>query len=342
VRWIEELRQRAEQTLPPPVAEYFAQGATAGVTAAEAEAAWDRFRLRPRVLRDVSTVSTATTVLGQQVDTPVLVAPTTLQRQAHPAGEAATARAAARAGSLVCVSTNAGTPFETLGAVGSPWWVQAYVFRDRGLTIELLHRARAAGAQAVVLTVDTPVVGTKRLAGDDVWDVVPDEHLLANIDWQGLPESATEKAPDLTLDTIAWLRDTIGLPVVVKGVLRADDAGDCVAAGAAAIQVSNHGGRQLDLAVSTAHALPEIAEALAGTDIEVYADGGLRRGEHVLAALALGARAVFVGRPVLWSLAVAGEDGVHRMLSDLTDELLHAMTLAGARTVKEVTRDLVY
>jgi 4-hydroxymandelate oxidase len=340
MRWIDSLQRRAEQNLPAPVSEYYAQGATAGVTAREAPGSWETYRLRPRVMRNVREISTAVRVLGHDLATPVLVAPSTLQRQADDAGEAATTRAAAKAGSLACISSNSGTKFETLGALGVPWWVQAYVFRDRGLSAQMLQRARDCGATAVALTVDTPRTGTKYNAGKAVWDIVPDEHLLVNFDPE-LPDEAYIKADDLTLDDIGWLREVTGLPVVIKGVLRADDALDCVRAGASAIQVSNHGGRQLDLTVHTAHALPAIAEALAGTGAEVFVDGGIRRGEHILTALALGANAVFVGRPVLWALAAEGEPAVERLLTDLTAELALTMKLSGAPTIADVTRDLV-
>ncbi len=176
---------------------------------------------------------------------------------------------------------------------------------------------------------------------------MPAEYLLANVDQAGLPGEALDKADDLTADTIGWLRAVFGLPVVVKSVLRADDARIVTEAGAAAVQVSNHGGRQLDQAVATADALPEIAAAVRDSGAEVYVDGGIRRGEHVLAAIALGARAVFVGRPVLWALTAGGESGqggwagVAALLSELTGELRHAMMPAGARTVSEITGDLV-
>jgi 4-hydroxymandelate oxidase len=344
---MDELRRAATDRLPQPVSEYFNQGSAEGIAASEAVAAWDRVRFRPRVLRDVSAVSTATTVLGQQLATPVCVAPTALHRAAHADGEVATARGAAAAGSLMAVSTNAGVTFEQIGATGAAWWLQCYVLRDRGLTKAIAQRAQAAGASAVVLTADTPVVGRKHTAGPSVWDVVPDDYLLANIDQCDLPDAALDKADDLTPDTIGWLSEVSGLPVVVKGVLRADDARIVTAAGAAAVQVSNHGGRQLDQSVATADALAEIAAAVEGGGAEVYVDGGIRRGEHVLAAIALGARAVFVGRPVLWGLTAGGESGqggcagVAAVLSGLTAELRHAMTLAGARTVSEITSDLV-
>jgi 4-hydroxymandelate oxidase len=344
---MEELWRAATDRLPQPVSEYFNQGSAEGIAASEAVAGWDRVRFRPRVLRDVSAVSTATTVLGQQLATPVCVAPTALHRAAHPDGEEATARGAAAGGSLMAVSTNAGVTFEKIGATGAAWWLQCYVLRDRGLTKAMTQRAKAAGASAVVLTADTPVVGRKHNAGPSVWDVVPADYLLANVDQSDLPDGALEKADDLTPDTIGWLREVSGLPVVVKGVLRADDARIVTSAGAGAVQVSNHGGRQLDQSVATADALPEIAAVVAGSGAEVYVDGGIRRGEHVLAALALGAKAVFVGRPVLWALTAGGDSGqggragVAALLRELTAELRHAMALAGARTVSEITADLV-
>jgi 4-hydroxymandelate oxidase len=343
---MDDLQRIATERLPPPVSEYFNQGAAEGITAAAAAAAWDRVRFRPRVLRDVSSVSTATTVLGHDLITPVCVAPTALHRAAHPMGEVATARGAAAAGALMEVSTNAGVPFEQIGATGVQWWLQSYVLRDRGLTRDILQRAVAAGAAAVVLTTDTTVVGRKYNAGPSVYDVVPADYLQANIDQGDRTDAALAYADDLTPETIGWLRDVTGLPVVVKGVLRADDARIAVAAGAVAVQVSNHGGRQLDQAVATADALPEIAAAVQDS-AEIYVDGGIRSAEHVLAALALGARAVFVGRPVLWALTAGGTsgdggaDGVAELLGTLTDELRHVMTLAGARTVAEITGDLV-
>ena len=344
---LDDLHGRALLRLQPEVAEHFDQGAGAGLTAGEAAAAWDRLRLRPRMLRDVSGISTATTVLGHQLATPVMVAPTAMQRAAHQDGEVATARAAAEAGSLIEVSTNSGSRFADIAAAGAPWWLQVYVLRDRGLTRAILDRAVEAGASALVLTADTPVVGRKRNAGKDIWEVVPEDFLLVNIEDATVPADGLDKAEDLSPDVIGWLRDATGLPVVVKGVLRADDARAVVSAGASAVQVSNHGGRQLDLAVSTDEALPEIAAALTGSGAQVYVDGGIRRAEHVLAALALGANGVFIGRPVLWALAAGGAsgqggcDGVLELLSEFTDELAHVMMLAGARSINELTSDLV-
>lgn len=338
MRWIDGLEQAAAERLPEPVFRYFRQGAAGGISAAEAVEAWQAFRFRPHVLTDVSAPVLSTTVLGTEVATPVLVAPTTLQRQADPGGDTAMAAGVLAAGSLLGVSSNTGTAF---AAIGAPWWLQIYVTRNRKATTELLDAAVAAGARAVMLTADTPVVGRKEDDGPNVWESVPDDHLLANLDRNRYTDDDLGKADDLTPDVIGWLHERTGLPVVVKGVLRGDDARRCADAGAAAVLVSNHGGRQLDGAIATARALPDVAAALAGTGVEVYVDGGIRRGEHVLAALALGARAVFVGRPALYALTAGGADGVSRLLAELADELGDALRLAGCPDVGAVPADLL-
>jgi 4-hydroxymandelate oxidase len=293
------------------------------------------------VLTDVSTVDVSTTVLGTPVELPVLVAPTTLQRQASPDGELAMAAGVGAAGSVLGVSSNAGTTFAAIGEVGTPWWVQIYVVKNRDITLKMLDAAVAGGARAVVLTADTPVVGRKEDDGPTVWSVTPSDHMLANLADGEYGDDDLDKADDLTPDVIGWLAERTGLPVLVKGVLRGDDAKRCSDAGAAGVIVSNHGGRQLDGAIPTARALPDVAAALAGTSTELYVDGGIRRGEHILAALALGARAVLVGRPALWALTVGGSAGVTRLLTDLGDELEHAMRLAGAARLADLAPDLV-
>jgi 4-hydroxymandelate oxidase len=331
---MDDLGTRACELLPEAVAEYFRHGAGEEIATREAVASWDALRLRPRVLRDVSHCSTAATVLNTRVATPILLAPTSLQRHAHPRGELAAAEGAASAGSLLCLSSNSGTSFDAIGKVGVPWWLQIYVLRDRGLTQHLVQSAVAGGARALVLTADTPVVGGKRGPGTE-------EFLLANLDRRGVRPEALDKADDLGPEVIGWLQQIGGVPVVVKGVLRADDAERSVRAGAAAVWVSNHGGRQLSRAISTARALPEVAATLLGTGAEVYVDGGLRSGEHVLSALALGATAAFVGRPALWGLATGGADGVGGVLNNLTTELKEAMKLCGATSCTELGPDLV-
>ena len=340
-RFADGLEDRARAALPESVHRYVRQGARDGLTTSEATAAWDAFRFLPQVLRDVTEVDVRTSLLGTEVRTPVAVAPTTMQRAAHPDGEVAMARAVAAEGSLMVLSSNAGSTFEDVSATGVDWWLQMYVTADRTTCEPLLERAVAAGAKAVVLTADTPVVGTK-YDGDapTVWDEADPSWLHANFT-PGYGDSAgDEKATDLGAQDVDWLATTTGLPVVVKGVLRPDDARRCVDAGASAVWVSNHGGRQLDHAAATAVCLEAVAGAV-GHGAEVYVDGGLRTGLHVLAALALGARAAFLGRSPLYALAAAGPHGVRRLLRELTDEVTDAMTLAGCASVARVPRSLL-
>jgi 4-hydroxymandelate oxidase len=336
-----DLQRRARSRLTRNVYDYYAGGSGRERTLRANEKAWRRVWLAPRVLREVSAVSTAARLLGTEFATPLCVAPTGFHGLAHPDGELATAAGAARAGALFVLSTRSSRRIEDVGRAvadaGGTWWFQVYVMRDRDLTAGLVRRAAAAGAAALVLTADTPVVGRKRRNWDG--EMVSDEDFLVNLGPLDDLE-ASDQAADVTMPDIGWLSETGGgLPVVVKGVLRADDALACQAHGAAAVIVSNHGGRQLDGALPAALALPEVADALprpaTGPGGEVYADGGIRTGEDALAALALGARAVFLGRPVLWALACGGADGVQSLLTGLTDDLAHAMALSGARSLAE-------
>jgi 4-hydroxymandelate oxidase len=343
------LEQQAREKLPAASYDYYAGGAGRELTLLANERAWRRTWLAPRVLRDVSSVDTTTRLLGTGFSTPIGVAPTGFHSLAHPDGEVATAAGAARAGALLVLSFRSTRRIEDVAAAvsaeGGTWWFQVYMMRDRARTEAMVRRAAAAGAGALVLTGDTPVVGRKRRDSEEL--VIPDEDALVNLgpvdDDLDISQSAA-----VTMADIGWLAEISGgLPVVVKGVLRADDATACAAAGAAAVLVSNHGGRQLDGAIPAAWALPEVAAALAGgaagpgaagagaasppaPGIPALVDGGIRCGEDALAALALGARAVLVGRPVLWALTCGGADGVAELLTGLTDSLSHAMALAGA------------
>jgi 4-hydroxymandelate oxidase len=339
-----ELQRRARKLLARHVYDYYAGGSGRERTLRANEKAWRQVWLAPRVLRDVSAVDTSVRLLGAKVATPLCVAPSGYHGLAHADGELASAAGAARAGALFVLSSRSTRRIEDVGrtvaAEGGTWWFQVYLMRDRELTAGLVRRAAAAGAAGLVLTADTPVVGRKRRDSAD--GVVSDEHFLVNLGPLDDLSAATQAADPGPAD-IGWLREVSGgLPVVVKGVLRGDDAATCRAAGAAAVIVSNHGGRQLDGALPAAAALPGVALALAagpggpGGRGEVYADGGIRTGEDALAALALGAGAVFLGRPVLWALACGGADGVRSLLAGLTEDLAHAMALAGAPSVGDV------
>lgn len=326
--WLDALAEEARRVLPAPMARYVDAGAREEVTRDEAASAWSAYRLWPRVLQDVSGATTATSVLGQDLDTPLAVAPSSMQRAAHPDGERAMARGAAAAGALHVVSSNAGFRFADLAADG-PWWLQVYVPDERERVLPLVADAAAAGATALVLTVDTPYPGTKYHTADADWADI-------DVGWHraNLPGDFPSWTPTLTPDAISWLAERTGLPVVTKGVLRPDDAQRCLEAGAAAVYVSNHGGRQLDRGVATAHALPRVAEAVAGR-VPVLVDGGVRSGLDALTALALGADLVLLGRPPLWALAAGGADGVRRLLAGLTEELLEALQLSGCRSVSD-------
>jgi 4-hydroxymandelate oxidase len=332
----------ARAVLSPHAAAYFAAAAGSGTNLTEGTADWAAVRFRPRVLRDLSAVDSSTTVLGTAVRSPVLIAPMAQQRAAHPDGEQAMARAAAELGLLLGVSTNAAVPFADIAAAGAPWWFQVYVTRDRSLTELLVERAIRHGARALLLTVDMMA-----LLPADVnprnWPDGPDKARMTNL----TAEERAAAGPDgtamdfnVTFADIAWLRDLSGLPVLVKGVLRGDDARACMDAGAAGIVVSTHGGRRLGPSVSSARALPEVVEAV-GDAGEVYVDSGLRNAEHVAAALAMGARAVFVGRPVLWALSARGQAGVSAALGELQTELRQVMLQLGAPTIADLTADLI-
>ncbi len=329
----------ARAVLPADVFDYYAGGSFDEVTLAANIADWHGIRLRPRVLRDVTAVDPGTTLLGGPVPHPIVVAPTAYHRMAHPAGEVATAQGAASARARFVLSTRSTTPVEEVAAAleGRPFWYQVYVLQDRDLTAELTRRAAAAGATALVLTADVARLG-RRLRDVRNGFVLPGH--LGTVESRDRPGNLADQDAGLTFDDIGWLHDATGLPVVVKGVLRGDDARRCVDAGAAGVVVSNHGGRQLDGAVSGAAALPEVVSAV-GDTCDVYVDGGIRRGTDVLKAIALGARAVLIGRPVLWGLATEGAAGVASVIEELVAELDLAMALCGCPTLADITPDLL-
>jgi 4-hydroxymandelate oxidase len=345
---LDDLEQRARERLSPLAYDYYAGGAGTESTLRDNRDAWGRWRLHPFVLRDVSRVELRTELLGAGLATPIVVAPTAYHRLAHDEGEAATARGAADAGALMVVSTLATTPLEDVAAAApdAPRWFQLYVFDDRGYAGELVDRAVAAGYRALVLTVDAPVLGYRPRDERNAFRL-PEGLAMANLpltmpegDGSGLAALFGSIDRTLTVDDLDWLADRSGLPVVVKGVHRADDAARCIDAGVAAVVVSNHGGRQLDGAVATADALPEVVAAVDGR-APVLVDGGIRHGSDVLKALGLGASAVLLGRPVLWGLAAGGADGVRDVLRWLTADLERAMILSGLADVGAIPADLV-
>ncbi|HZG36093.1 MAG TPA: alpha-hydroxy acid oxidase [Gaiellaceae bacterium] len=341
---VADYERLAEDALDPGAFGYFAGGAGDERVLRENVAAFARLRLRPRVLVDVAETTTATTVLGTPVSMPLLVAPTAIQRMAHPDGEPGTARAAAAAGTIMCLSTLAtATPEEVAAAApGAPRWFQLYVFRDRGITRSLVERAEAAGFGAIVLTVDAPRLGRRERDLRTGFRIPPEitvpSFAAAAGGWEGATPLDILSLVDPTLswrDLERLVADS-PLPVVVKGVQTHEDAALACEHGAAAVVVSNHGGRQLDDVAPTLELLPEVVEAVEGR-LEVLVDGGVRRGADVVKALALGARAVLAGRAVLWGLAAEGERGAARVLELLREEVELALALCGCPSPAAVT-----
>lgn len=343
----------ARELLPRMVYDYYAGGAEDEWTLRANRAAFQRYAFIPRVLTNVSTVNTATRLLGAELGLPVLLAPTAFQRLAHPEGELATVRAAASRQTVYVASTISTTPIEqiTAAATGSTTWFQVYVFKDREITRELVQRARHAGCSALCLTATVPVQGRRERDVRNSFTLPADVQManFTGLRQARLPSTAgsgldafiaREFDPSLDWSAVEWLRSISGLPVLVKGVLHPADARHAVDAGAAGIIISNHGGRQLDGAIPTLDALPRVVAAVQG-DVPVLLDGGIRRGSDVLKALALGATATLIGRPYLWGLAVKGEEGVEAVLDLMRDELIRALALSGHSDVNRLSPDLL-
>lgn len=346
---LEALQRQAKTIMEATAYDYYSGGADDELTLADNVAAWRRHKLLPHVLRDVSVVDTSTEILGFEMKAPVLIAPTGYHRLGHPDGEAATARGAETAGAVMVVSTLGTIRLEDVAAAAptAPRWFQVYIHKDRELTEAMVRRAVAAGYGALMLTVDLAVLGNRRR--DEIHSfTLPEGMTMANIE-EGVPDvegsglgayATAAIDPNLTPDDIQWLASVSGLPVLVKGVLRADDAVMAVEAGAVGVVVSNHGGRQLDTAVATADALGAVADAVAGRAV-VLVDGGVRTGTDVVKALAMGAGAVLLGRPVLWGLATGGEAGVAAVLDGFASETARAMALCGVTAVDQIGSELL-
>jgi 4-hydroxymandelate oxidase len=346
---LDALQRQAESVLEPTAYHYYAGGADDELTLADNVAAWQRRKLLPHVLRDVTTVDTATAILGVPMRAPVLIAPTGYHRLAHDEGEAATARGAAAAGATMVVSTLATVALEEVAAAApdAPLWFQVYIHVDRDLTASIVQRAVAAGYGSLMLTVDLPVLGHRRR--DEIHSfTLPEGMTMANmalevptVEGSGLGAYAAASIDaNLTPGDIEWLASISGLPVIVKGILRADDAVVAVDAGAAGVVVSNHGGRQLDGAVASADALGPVVDAVADRAV-VLVDGGVRGGTDVVKALAMGASAVLLGRPILWGLATGGAAGVTAVLEGFAAETARAMALCGVTAIDQIGPELL-
>ncbi|KFP06070.1 Hydroxyacid oxidase 1, partial [Calypte anna] len=346
---VADFEEYAKKFLPKSVYDYYRSGADDQQTLAENVAAFSRWKLYPRVLRDVSVMDLSTTVLGQKISMPLCVGATAMQRMAHPDGETATAKACQAMGTGMMLSSWATSSIEEVAeaAPDGLHWLQLYVYKDREVTKSLVRRAERAGYKGIFVTADTPFLG-RRI--DDVrnkFQLPPHLSDLAFSSGKDFGENsglsvyvAEAIDPSINWEDIKWLRGLTSLPIIVKGILRADDAKEAVKIGVNGILVSNHGARQLDGVPATIDVLPEITEAVEGK-VEVFLDGGVRKGTDVIKALALGAKAVFIGRPLIWGLVYQGEEGAKEVLQMLKEEFRLAMALSGCQRVEEIGRTLI-
>jgi 4-hydroxymandelate oxidase len=335
---VEEFEPLAKERMRPEVHRFVTSWAGTGGGVRANREAFDRWRFSSRILHDISTVDLSVTVLGRPLKTPVLLAASALHRLSHPDGELATARAAKEAGSLMMLSTSTSTPPEEVAAVAADRWMQLYWMNDREVTRGIVQRAEAAGFGAIALTVDAPYMGWREdeyRLGD--WDLGIATQSLFPDPWP--PGLAIDRS--LTWRSLDWLRGITSLPIVLKGVLDPRDAAIAAQEGIPGIIVSNHGGRQADGAVASLDALPPIVEAIGDAPTEIYLDSGVRRGSDVLKALALGARAVFLGRPVHWALATGGQPALARMFHLVHGELTSLMGLCGQTRADAVDRSIL-
>lgn len=350
---LEDFEPLARGRIPPMAYEYICGGAADEISLRANRTAFERIRLKPRVLVDVSRLDTSVTLFGQALPHPILLAPTAYHRLFHPEGEHATARGAGDASTTFVVSSFATTAIEQIaGSASAPLWFQLYVQRDRGFTRDMVQRAEAAGCRAVCVTVDTPVSGARNREARAGFELPPGielPHLKGLV--QGDPSYGHRPRhreifssvldPTLAWKDVAWLLSFARVPVLLKGVLNPDDAERGVQEGIAGLIVSNHGARNLDTVPATIDALPLVAERVAGR-VPTLVDGGIRRGTDVLKALALGAAAVLIGRPYLYGLGVAGAAGVTRIVEILRAELEMALALTGRTSLAQVDRGLIW
>ncbi|XP_006813604.1 2-Hydroxyacid oxidase 1-like [Saccoglossus kowalevskii] len=352
---VDDFERFAQKHLARNVFDYYRSGANLEETLKDNREAFKRYKIRPRVLRDVSHRNLSTTILGEKIDFPICIAPTAMQKMAHPDGEIATAKAAAKMKTLMCLSSWATCSFEEVAEADPNGlkWFQLYIYKDREATAQLVRRAEKAGYKAIALTVDTPILGRRYADVRNKFQLPP--HLsLANFDNEDKHATGVKSTndsglaayvaslidPSLNWEHVEWLKSITKLPIVVKGILTAEDALEALNHGIAGILVSNHGARQLDGVPATIDVLSEVVQAVNG-QVEVYLDGGVRTGTDVLKAIALGAKCVFLGRPALWGLAYNGKEGVQQVLQIIKDEFSLAMALSGCCTVSDIKPSLV-
>ncbi|KAG8182346.1 hypothetical protein JTE90_010112, partial [Oedothorax gibbosus] len=350
---VNDFEAHAKKHLNRQAWSFYSQGAEREFTLRENPRSFTRYILVPRMLRNTAKRDLSVTVLGERISMPIGIAPAAYQRLAHPDGELAAARAAAKAGTVYTLSSVSSTPMEDVAKCkrDSPQWMQLYQFKCRDTTREVVKMAEESGYKALVLTVDTPVIGLQLRVGRNGLDIPP--HISVPILEKAMKkQKAMDSGKDhlrnvmfledtMTWEDVAWLKSITHLPIVLKGILSAEDAKEALKYGVSAVWVSNHGGRQLDGVPTALEVLPGISRALEGSGVEVYADGGVRWGSDVFKLLALGARAVFIGRPNLWGQAHSGEDGVNAVLNILKNELDRTMHLAGCKCIADIGPHLI-
>ncbi|XP_008207594.1 peroxisomal (S)-2-hydroxy-acid oxidase-like [Nasonia vitripennis] len=348
---VQDFENHALSILKPSTRDYYAYGAGEGITLKQNREAFKRLRIRPRVLRNVSKRDISTTILGEKISMPVGVSPTAKQKLAHPDGESANARAAEAANTIFILSTYSNTTIQDVGkaAPNAVKWFQTTVLKDRDCILHCIRRAEQAGFKAIVMTVDNPIILKSKIsksnnASSDVRNAVYEDYFLTKTSGKGLDnfDQCVRQSIDdsLTWEAVGWIKSVTHLPIVLKGILTAEDAVLAANHGASAIIVSNHGARQLDGSPATIEALPDIVNAVQDK-LEVYLDGGIRQGTDVFKALALGARMVFIGRPMLWGLACGGEEGVRAVLETMRREVSETFALTGCSNVQQVGKDSV-
>ena len=357
---VEDYHKKAKEILPKKIYDYFKSGADDESTLFHNQNDFNLLKLRPRALVDVSKIDLTTTILGEKVSSPILIAPTAMQKMCHFEGEIATAKATKKLKSLMTLSTMSTSSIEEVGKClnGTPHWMQLYVCRDRQITLDLISKAEKSGFTALVMTVDTALLGNREA------DHKNEFSLPKGLELPNLPKEKSdvylettkknysqlsyfvETQIDQTLnwESVKWIKKQTKMKIILKGIVTYEDAILANEAKVDAIWISNHGGRQLDTCVSTIQALPEVIQAMKDTNskIEVYLDGGIRRGTDVIKALALGAKAVFVGRPVLWGLTCNGEIGVYNIMQTLNSELYRGMALCGCTNIESINEKLIY